>query len=88
MSRIRQKWRPSMALVVAIVCGTLISIPLAAMLTMRLTSNQFVRETEQSLLKQSAIYAEIYRTQFDVLGGAEMGLAPRQDLLSFWSAPF
>ena len=58
-----------MALVVAAVCGALISVPLLALLTVRLTSNQFVRETEQSLTQQGAIYAEIYRGYFEALGG-------------------
>ncbi|MCP5072279.1 MAG: hypothetical protein GY947_03170 [Rhodobacteraceae bacterium] len=76
-----------MALVVAIVCVALVSIPLAAMLTVQLTSNQFVRETEQALVKQGAIYAEIYRIRFEALDGPEIGTVPRDDLLAFWNAP-
>ncbi|MCV2882148.1 ATP-binding protein [Actibacterium sp. XHP0104] len=87
VSRITRKWRPPMALVVALVCVALVSIPLAAMLTVQLTSNQFVRETEQALMKQGAIYAEIYRTRFEALGGPAIGPVPDQKLLEFWNAP-
>ncbi|WP_082392489.1 ATP-binding protein [Aliiroseovarius crassostreae] len=87
VTRIRQKWRPSMALVVGFICVTLVSIPLAAMLTVQLTSNQFVRETEQSLLKQGAIYAEVYRTVFDNLGGAPIGPTVGDEQMAFWREP-
>ena len=76
-----------MALVVAIVCVALVSIPLAAMLTVQLTSNQFVRETEQALMKQGAIYAEIYRTNFEAMEGPVIGKKPTEELLAFWNAP-
>ncbi|MCK0141697.1 ATP-binding protein [Aliiroseovarius sp. F20344] len=75
-----------MALVVVFICVALVSIPLAAMLTVQLTSNQFVRETEQSLVKQGAIYAEVYRTQFETLEGPEIGSIPDKDVLAFWNA--
>ncbi|MCK0126591.1 ATP-binding protein [Gelidibacter sp. F2691] len=84
VTRIRKKWRPSMALVVGLVCVALVSIPLAAMLTVQLTSNQFVRETEQSLLKQGAIYSEVYRASFEALDGSEVGTKAFPKQLEFW----
>lgn len=86
MRRVHRKWRPSMALVVAMVCCALVSIPLAAMLTVRLTSSQFVRETEQALLQQGAIYAEIYRSRFEAAGGRSIGCIPEQEVLEFWAS--
>lgn len=73
-----------MALVVGFICVALVCIPLAAMLTVQLTSNQFVRETEQSLLKQGAIYAEVYRTTFDGLGGEPIGPIVSDEQMAFW----
>lgn len=86
VSPIRAKWRPSMALVVALVCGALISVPLVAALAAQLTSNQFVRQTEQSLIKQGAIYAELYRAAFEAAGGPAIG--PELDAAGrrFWEA--
>lgn len=75
-----------MAFVVALVCIALVSIPLAAMMTVQLTSNQFVRETEQSLLKQGAIYAEIYRSRFEAMEGPDIGVQPDPDVLEIWDA--
>ncbi len=86
MTRVRKKWRPSMALVVAGVCLALVSIPLAAMVTAQLTSSQFIRETEQSLVKQGAVYAEIYRARFAAIEGPEIGHTPDEKLLKFWNA--
>lgn len=86
MMRVRKKWRPSMALVVMGVCLALVSIPLAAMVTAQLTSSQFIRETEQSLVKQAAVYAEIYQTRFEALEGPEIGQVPGDDRLNFWNA--
>lgn len=85
VTRIHKKWRPPMALVIAMVCIALVSIPLAAMLTVQLTSNQFVRETEQTLIKQGAIYAELYRAEFEALPGPDIGTAPDEALLEFWN---
>ncbi|MEM7667763.1 MAG: ATP-binding protein [Pseudomonadota bacterium] len=62
-----------MALVVAGVCIALVSVPVLALLAMRLTSNQFVRETEQSLIHQAAIYAQVYADAFSRQGGPVIG---------------
>lgn len=61
---IRRKWRPSLALVVAMVCVFLVTMPIIGALMARLTSNQFVRETEHSLLTQGAVMAEAYALAF------------------------
>ena len=80
------KWRPPMALVLALVSLLLISVPVLAFLSMRLTSNQFVRETEQTLIDQAAIYAAVYadllRAQDRALDGQELAA----DAQSFWSS--
>lgn len=86
MTDIKKRWRPSIAMVVAGVCITLISVPLIALLAVRLTSNQFVRETEQSLIQQSAIYAELFATAFEGLEGAPIGQELTAEQQAHWSA--
>ncbi|WP_095590812.1 ATP-binding protein [Actibacterium ureilyticum] len=80
---VRQKWRPSLALVVAVVCVFLVTMPIIGALTARLTSNQFVRETEHSLLTQGAVMAEVYAFAFQTAAqGADIGNALTGDALT------
>ncbi|WP_170423347.1 ATP-binding protein [Ruegeria arenilitoris] len=64
MLKVTQKWRPSLALVISLVCCALVALPVIGVLGARLSSNQFARETERSLLAQAAIFAEIYAAAF------------------------
>jgi signal transduction histidine kinase len=57
---ITHKRRPSLALVIGVVCALLVALPVIGVGAARLTSNQFVRETERSLLAQAAVYAQAY----------------------------
>ncbi|MEP5730679.1 MAG: ATP-binding protein [Sulfitobacter sp.] len=51
------KWRPSLAQLIAFVVGLLVVLPFFVLIAARITSNQFVRETEANLHSQAAIYA-------------------------------
>lgn len=73
-------------MVVVVVCAALISVPLLALLAVRLTSNQFVRETEQSLIQQGAIYAELYATAFAALDGPQIGAPLSAAQKQHWNA--
>ena len=64
---IRKKWRPSLALVIALVCIALVTLPIIGVLGARLSSNQFARETERSLLSQAVIFSEVYAASFSEL---------------------
>ncbi len=86
MKPARKKWRPSAAMVVTLVCLSLISVPLLALLAVRLTSNQFVRETEQSLIHQGAIYAELFADAFAALEGPQIGTALDDEQKAYWNA--
>ena len=61
---VRKKWRPSLALVVGIICSLLIALPIIGVLSARLIDNQFVRETERSLQVQAALFAEAFALAF------------------------
>lgn len=82
----RKRWRPSIAMVVAGVCITLVWVPLIALLAVRLTSNQFVRETEQSLIQQSAIYAALYADAYSAEPGDVIGTALSEEQKAHWGA--
>ncbi|GFE64672.1 ATP-binding protein [Litoreibacter roseus] len=75
-----------MVMVVALVCGALISVPLLALLGARLTSNQFVRETEQSLINQAAIYAKLFAASFEELDGPLIGTPLSEERAAHWNA--
>lgn len=64
MLKVTRKWRPSLALVISLVCLGLVALPIIGVLGARLSSNQFARETERSLLAQAAIFAEVYAAAF------------------------
>lgn len=65
-----QKWRPSLVTLITLVVGTLIALPLIGLMAARLSSNQFVRETESSLLSQAAIVAQVFANEYsEHMGG-------------------
>ena len=65
-----RKWRPRLSLVIGLVCVLLVALPVLALVSARLTANQFVREIERSLLAQAAIYAEAYALSYATLAPA------------------
>lgn len=73
-------------MVVGGVCIVLVSVPLIALLAVRLTSNQFVRETEQSLIQQGAIHAALYADVFKTLPGDIVGTPLSEDQKKHWNS--
>jgi|GEM_PF-1698714 len=63
--KVPNKWRPSLAQLIACVVGLLIVLPFFALVAARVTSNQFVRETEASLHSQAAIYASLFAQTYE-----------------------
>lgn len=68
-SNVPRKWRPSLGLLITAVVGVLVLLPFVALMGARVTSNQFVRETEGNLHVQAAIYAAVYANGFRAAGG-------------------
>ena len=64
LTSVKRKWRPRLSLIIIAVCAALVTLPLLAMAAVRLTSNQFVRETERALLTQAAVLAEVYAQDY------------------------
>ena len=57
--QVRQKWRPSLGLIVAAVFLTVLALPIIVFILFRLTDNELVRQTERQLLAQSAVIASV-----------------------------
>lgn len=84
-----QKWRPTLRTLIALVILTLMALPAIGLLTARLTTNQFVRETESSLVSQAAVFAQSYAAEFvehrpDKLYGNELSAT----LLAYYAQKF
>lgn len=75
-----------MVLVVILVCGALLTVPAISLMALRVSTNRFVRETEQSLIQQSAIYSAIYATAFENQGGPLPGQVLSEQQQNFWDA--
>ena len=80
-----------MWLAVLVVCGSLLAVPVVAILALQIGTNRFVRETEDTLLKQAAIYASAYAVAFEAAkelseGPAVPGYFLPPDKRVFWSA--
>jgi signal transduction histidine kinase len=78
---VRQKWRPSLAMIVCAVLTTVTSLPLAGLFFFRLYENQLIRQTEAELTAQCAVLAALFERE---AGGAiatpsAEGEPPRDD---------
>ena len=60
MSFRRNKWRPSIGLVVLAILLTVMALPLVGLFFFRIYENQLVRQTEAELIGQGAAIAAIY----------------------------
>jgi signal transduction histidine kinase len=58
--RAREKWRPSLGLVVFIVLTTVATLPLVGLFLFRLYDNQLIHQTQAELIAQSRVLAAIY----------------------------
>ncbi|MGB7270311.1 MAG: HAMP domain-containing sensor histidine kinase [Albidovulum sp.] len=75
--------------VITLVVATLIALPLVGLIAARLTSNQFVRETEGSLLSQAAIMAEVYAREYrKQSSGPPHGQPLTSEQTAFYAAEF
>jgi signal transduction histidine kinase len=70
---VRQKWRPSLAMIVCAVLTTVTALPLAGLFFFRLYENQLIRQTEAELTAQCAVLAALFERE---AGGT---LAPAAD---------
>jgi hypothetical protein len=62
---VKQKWRPSLAMIVFAVLTTVTALPLAGLFFFRLYENQLIRQTEAELVAQSAVVAALFEREVD-----------------------
>jgi two-component system sensor histidine kinase CreC len=63
--QVRQKWRPSLAMIVGAVLTTVTALPLAGLFFFRLYENQLIRQTEAELIAQCAVLAALFEREMD-----------------------
>lgn len=75
-ARVARKWRPSIAVVVALVIVTALALPLAGLFFFRIYENQLIRQTEADLIGQSAVMAAVMAREIEALpSGVLLGAA-------------
>ena len=62
---VKQKWRPSLAMIVCAVLTTVTALPLAGLFFFRLYENQLIRQTESELVAQCAVLAALFEREVD-----------------------
>lgn len=61
----RQKWRPSLSLVVFLVLTSVLSLPLFSLYFLRIYQNQLIQQTEAELIAQSAALSADFRREIE-----------------------
>jgi two-component system, OmpR family, sensor histidine kinase CreC len=56
----RDKWRPSLGLVIFVVLASVATLPLVGLFFFRLYDNQLIRQTQAELIAQSRVLAAVY----------------------------
>jgi signal transduction histidine kinase len=64
-SRLRQKWRPSLSLVVFLVLASVLSLPLFSLYFLKVYQNQLIRQTEAELIAQSAALGAVFHREVE-----------------------
>ncbi|QFT31485.1 Sensor protein CreC [Labrenzia sp. THAF82] len=72
----RDKWRPPLFLVVAVVLCIMLLVPFAGIAFFRVYENQLVQTTEAELIAQSAAIASVAAQRLEQVGGADLPLGP------------
>lgn len=85
MERAREKWRPSLGLVIFAVLASVAALPLVGLFFFRLYDNQLIHQTEAELIAQSRVLTSVYAREVEarlaegVVLGAEIPPEARRD---------
>jgi len=71
----KDKWRPSLGLIVSVVLAFVTVLPLVGLFFFRLYDNQLIRQTQAELIAQSQVFAAIYAHEVELrrAGGIVLG---------------
>jgi signal transduction histidine kinase len=61
----RQKWRPSLSLVVFLVLASVLSLPLFSLYFLKVYQNQLIQQTEAELIAQSAALSAVFQREVE-----------------------
>jgi signal transduction histidine kinase len=61
----RQKWRPSLSLVVFLVLASVLSLPLFSLYFLKVYQNELIQHTEAELIAQSAVLSAVFRREVE-----------------------
>lgn len=75
-STFRNRWRPSISMVIAMVLGVMLLVPLAGIVFFRVYENQLIQTTEGELIAQSAAIAAVTAQYLTQHGGDPLPLGP------------
>src|SRR6201995_1538570 len=87
----KEKWRPSLALIVFAVLAFVMVLPLVGLFFFRLYDNQLIRQTQAELIAQSQVLSAIYAREVEALRpegitlGAEIPPEARPDPLDTYA---
>ena len=70
----REKWRPSLGLVIFTVLASVAVLPLVGLFFFRLYDNQLIRQTQAELIAQSRVLAAIYAREVEARLGSGIAL--------------
>jgi two-component system, OmpR family, sensor histidine kinase CreC len=82
---VREKWRPSLGLIVFAVLAFVMVLPLIGLFFFRLYDNQLIRQTQAELIAQSQVFAAVFareveaRRESHIALGAEIPPEARPD---------
>ena len=74
--RVRRKWRPRLALIIASVLASVVCLPLGSVVFFRIYDNQLVRQTEAELIAQSVAIAAQISGELGAHTPADLRLGP------------
>jgi hypothetical protein len=60
IARAREKWRPSLGLIIFTVLASVATLPLVGLFFFRLYDNQLIHQTQAELIAQSRVLAAVY----------------------------
>ncbi len=64
-SATREKWRPSLGLVIFTVLASVAALPLVGLFFFRLYDNQLIHQTQAELIAQSRVLAAVYAREVE-----------------------
>ena len=85
MERAREKWRPSLGLVIFTVLASVAALPLVGLFFFRLYDNQLIHQTQAELIAQSRVLSAVYAREVEahindgIILGAEIPPDARSD---------